>query len=333
MAVSLTGLRCLVAIVDTGMNVSAAAQALHLSQPSVSRQLAQMEQALGIRVFARRGRGLVSLTPAGGEVLAIARRMVEDYTRLRRLAGTQGAQGSEEIAIVAPQGYALHVLPPLLRQLCDAHPSLSVRLRTLGEGEPTRAADHPAGDLFMTSTACDEPSEPGALPLFRWRRVAIVERWHPLSTIRGALPLEELVRWPLVTYEAARKPESSFRRALAAAGLQAQFACSAQDPQTLKAYARAGLGVGLVAEFALSAADHDDFAVIELDRRLPECIAWAMLPRSRPIRPVVMSLLQMLAPHIDPERIRAVLNGDSDLEGLDTPSYVSAAPLLAAAIV
>nr|WP_282452860.1 LysR substrate-binding domain-containing protein [Lysobacter sp. CAU 1642] len=325
-------MRCLVAIVDAGMNVSAAAQSLHLSQPSVSRQLAQIEQALGVRLFARRGRGLVSLTPAGGEVLAIARRMVDDYGRLRRLAGNQPAEGSEELAIVAPQGYALHVLPPLLRQLCDAHPSLSVRLRTLGEGEPMRPADHPAGDLFMTSTAGDEGVEPGSVPLFRWRRVAIVERWHPLSGFRGPLPLEELVRWPLVTYEAARREDSSFRRVMSAAGLQPQFACSAQDPQTLKAYARAGLGVGLVAEFALCAADHDDFAVIELDARLPECIAWALLPRSRSPRPIALSLLQLLAPHIEPERIQAVLRGEADLEGLDPPSYVRAAPMLASAL-
>src|SRR5690606_831738 len=46
MSVSVTGLRCLVEIADAGLNVSAAAQAMHLSQPSVSRQLAQIEDVL-----------------------------------------------------------------------------------------------------------------------------------------------------------------------------------------------------------------------------------------------------------------------------------------------
>lgn len=332
MAVSLTGLRCLVAIADAGMNVSAAAQALHLSQPSVSRQLAQMEQALGIRVFTRRGRSLVELTPSGREVLLIARRMVDDHARLRELAGAGQAKVSEELSILAPQGYALHVLPPLMRQLCDAHPALSVRLSTLGEGDPLPSAEFAGCDLALTSTAGDEPPAPGSLPLFRWRRVAIVERWHPLAATQGVLALDELMRWPLVTYEAARRPDSSFRRLLSAAGLQPQFACSAEDPQTLKAYARAGLGVGVVAEFSLSPADQADFAVLELDPRLPDCVAWARVPRGRAGRIITLSLLQMLAPHIEAERIRAVLEGESGIEGLEPPSFAHAAPMLAAAL-
>jgi DNA-binding transcriptional LysR family regulator len=298
-ALSITGLRCLVGIADAGMNVSAAANALHLSQPSVSRQLAQIEQALGLRVFTRRGRNLVELTDDGTEVLALARRMLADYERLRQLARARRGHAADELVIAAPQGYTLHVLPPLLKRLREDFPELSVRLRCLGEGDGPRPAEHADCDLLLLSTAGDEASEPGSIPLFRWRRVAIVGRDHPLAQHRGPLSLGELARWPLVTYEAARRPGASFCRHLQAAGHRPRFACSAPDPQTLKAYTRAGLGVGVVSEFSVSAEDLEYLAVLPLDAGLPDCIAWALLPRGRPLGRPVLGLLHQLAPHID----------------------------------
>lgn len=321
MALSMTGLRCLVEIVDAGMNVSAAAQILHLSQPAVSRQLAQAEEALGFRLFSRRGRALARLTPAGEEVLRVARRMVADHERLRRLAGERRGEGVGELLIAAPQGYALHVLPPLLRRLCDDFAALSVRLRTLGEGEPLSAQQLADSDLALVSSAVDEPVEPGAIPLFRWKRVAIVERGHPLAAQRGPLTLSELARWPLVTYEAARRPDASFLRRCSEAGAEPQFACSAEDPATLKAYTRVGLGVGVVAEFSLSGADLDEFAMIELDPRLPECIAWAVLPRGRPAKAPTRALLALLAPHIEPETLRAMIDGLAPGSRVQPPSF------------
>lgn len=323
MALSLTGLRCLVGIADAGMNVSAAASALHLSQPSVSRQLAQVEQALGLRVFTRRGRNLVELTTDGEEVLAVARRMVGDYERLRRLAGERRNLTTEELVIAAPQGYVLHVLPPLLRRLRDDYPALCVRLRSMGEGDPLRPAEHAGCDMALISTAGDESPEPGAIPLFRWRRVAIVEREHPLARHSGPLSLDQLARWPLVTYEAARRPDSSFCRHLLGAGHEPHFACSAPDPQTLKAYTRAGLGVGVVAEFSLAAGDLEDFAVLELDARLPECIAWAVLPRGRGLRRPAFVLLRLLAPHIDAAELRRLVEGLVPSDTIVPPAFHS----------
>lgn len=309
MALSITGLRCLVGIADAGMNVSAAASALHMSQPSVSRQLAQIEQALGLRVFSRRGRSLVELTADGEEVLVLARRMLADYERLRQLAQTRRCHAADELVIAAPQAYTLHVLPPLLRRLREEFPELSVRLRCLAEGDGPRPAEHADCDLLLLSTAGDEAPEPGSIALFRWRRVAIVGREHPLAQHRGPLPLGELARWPLVTYEAARRPGSSFCRHLQAAGHSPRFACSAPDPQTLKAYTRAGLGVGVVSEFSVGSEDLEHLAVLALDARLPECIAWALLPRGRPARRPVLGLLRQLAPHIELPALRRMADG------------------------
>ena len=309
MALTLTGLRCLIEIVDAGLNVSAAAKVLHLTQPSVSRQLAQVEQALGFRIFVRHGRSLVEVTPAGLQVLDVARRVLRELDQLRHLAGDLRGHGAGELSIAAPQGYVLHVLPPLLRDLRARFPGLAARMRTLGEGERVRPAEHERCDVVLLSTAGDERPDPLAIPLFRWRRVAIVEQAHPLAEHRGVLALDELARWPLVTYEASRQPDSSFCRVMAAAGLTPRFAFSAQDVDTLKAYTRAGLGVGVVAEFSLLPSERRDFVVLDLDPRLPDCTAWASLPRDRALRAPTRELIRLLAPHIDDVQLRHVAEG------------------------
>ncbi|HEY3583275.1 MAG TPA: LysR family transcriptional regulator, partial [Casimicrobiaceae bacterium] len=62
---NLQQLRYLCGIVDHGLNVSDAAEALYTSQPGVSKQIRQLEDELGLRVFVRQGKRLASLTPAG----------------------------------------------------------------------------------------------------------------------------------------------------------------------------------------------------------------------------------------------------------------------------
>jgi DNA-binding transcriptional LysR family regulator len=309
MAVNLTGLRCLVQIVESRLNVSAAAQAMHLSQPSVSRQLRQLEDALGFQVFARHGRSLVGITPAGTQAIEVARRVVRDVEGLHGFAAHARGEAGAELLIAAPQGYVLHLLPPLLSQLRERYPDIGVRIRTLGEGERVRAAEHDRCDMVMLSSAGDERPDGIAIPLFHWKRVAIVSREHPLAAHKGPLSLETLATWPLVTYEASRQPDSSFCRVMAAAGLSPKFACSAQDGDTLKAYAHAGLGVGLVAELALGPGDRERFVALEVEDRLPDCTAWAGLPRGRVLRQPTIELLRLLAPQLDPEWLRRASQG------------------------
>lgn len=322
MALTLTGLRCLVEIVEAKLNISAAAQAMHLSQPSVSRQLSQVEEALGFRVFARHGRSLIDVTPAGAQVVEVARRVIRDVDGLRAFAANARGEVAGELSIAAPQGYVLHVLPPLLSKLRERYPAIAVRIRTLGEGERVKPAEHDRCDMVMLSTAGDEEPEGIAVPLFRWQRVAIVERSHPLAAHDGAITLEELARWPLVTYEASRQPDSSFCRVMAKAGLNPHFSCSAHDVDTLKAYTRAGMGVGLVAEFSLVGADREHFAVLEVEDRLPDCTAWAVLPRGRVLRYPTLDLLRLLAPQLDAEDLRRASQGMEPERWPEPPPYL-----------
>ena len=111
---NLRQLKSLCEVVDRGLKISDAAQAMFRSQPSVSRQLQELEAELGIAIFRRKRNRVLEITPQGRDVLAIARRIVADVDNLGRLAKelSEIAQGDFTIATTHTQ--ARYTLPDVV---------------------------------------------------------------------------------------------------------------------------------------------------------------------------------------------------------------------------
>src|SRR5437879_13199441 len=99
-------LRCLTEVARRGLNVSEAAETLHTSQPGVSKQIRALEDELGVQVFARHGKRLVSVTEPGKTVVSIAERILAGAQKLRRAGGefARQALGALTIAGTHSQG-------------------------------------------------------------------------------------------------------------------------------------------------------------------------------------------------------------------------------------
>src|SRR2546422_8536758 len=89
-------LRCLTEVARRGLNVSEAAEALHTSQPGVSKQIKALEDELGVQVFVRHGKRLVAVTEPGKAVVAIAERILSEAQNLRRAGEEFATRRSEE---------------------------------------------------------------------------------------------------------------------------------------------------------------------------------------------------------------------------------------------
>lgn len=111
-----------------GGSFSAAAKTLRLSQPTVSRQVAELERGLNARLFVRQARGLV-LTPSGEGILELARRMEETAVAVeRRLSGEEAAAGGL-VRVSVTEGLASHWLIDKLVPFRLAHPALALDIR------------------------------------------------------------------------------------------------------------------------------------------------------------------------------------------------------------
>lgn len=306
---TLVQLRYFVAIADAGFNITVAAEHVHATQPGLSKQLKQLEDELGFLLFARKGRSLEGLTPAGTQVLTHARRLLAEAANIRAFAANQRRDVHGQLLIATTHTQARFVLPPALSHLHRAYPQLSLHLQPSADADVLTQLARGEADLALISTAGDPPADGIAIPLFRWHRVVLLPKTHALAKAGGRPGLDDLAAYPLVSYESSIRPDSSLRRAFAARGLEPQLAMTARDADLIKTYVRTGMGVGLLAEMAVSAVDDADLVALPAPESIPVCTAWAVLPRERVLRDYTIDLLVALAPQLDRHDLRRVLAG------------------------
>ena len=319
---TLTQLRYLVAIADSGLNITLAAEKVHATQPGLSKQLKQLEDELGFLLFQRKGRSLEAITPAGRDVLAHARRVLAEAGNIRAYAANERGEKQGRLTLVTTHTQARFVLPPAIAQLARNFPDVSIHLQPASESEVLNALAQGQADFAVVSTAGDSPQGGLAVPLYRWRRQVLVPAAHPLASLQRAPTLAELAGQPLVSYESTNKPESSLRRAFAAAGLEPQIAMTARDADLIKTYVRAGLGVGLLAEMAVSHREDGDLRALAAPAAIPECTSWAVLPRERVLRDYALELLLALAPQLDRADLKRAVAGHDSPVWPEAPTWV-----------
>ncbi|WP_287597692.1 LysR substrate-binding domain-containing protein [Thermomonas sp.] len=306
---TLTQLRYLVAIADSGFNITQAAEKVHATQPGLSKQLKQLEDELGFQLFLRKGRSLEGVAPAGVKVIEHARRILAEAANIRSYAANERGEYSGRLLLATTHTQARYVLPKVIAELTRRYPKVSVDLFAAGDAEVLEKLGE--ADFGLISTAGGPPPTSGmAVPLFRWQRVLLVQNTHPLASLGRPPSLVELARHPLISYESSTLPESSLQRAFAASGVTPLIAMTARDANLIKTYVRTGMGAGLLAEMAVGGREDDDLRVIAAPPELPECITWAVVPRGRVLREYALALLHGLAPQIDPRDLRRILEGN-----------------------
>jgi LysR family cys regulon transcriptional activator len=253
--------------VRQGYNLTLVAQALHTSQPGVSRQLKELEDELGVELFERAGRRLLGLTPQGQTVLPIIERLLQEADNLKR-AGADYAQADRGLlTIAATHTQARYALPGAIRDFRDAHPQIQLRLQ---QGSPRQVAESVLSgqaDLGIATEALAEFPELVALPCYRWSHLVVVPRGHALAQAAADTPLtlERLAAFPLITYEPGYTGRSHIDEAFRRAGLAFEVGLSAMDADVIKTYVDLGLGVGVIASVAFDEAR--DSSLVALDAR------------------------------------------------------------------
>ena len=118
--------RAFLVTADEG-SLSAAARALGLAQPTLGRQVAALEEELGVTLFERVGRGLV-LTQGGLELVEHVRAMGDAATQVSLTASGQSQSVEGPICITTTEVYAAFVLPPIIERLREEAPGITVEI-------------------------------------------------------------------------------------------------------------------------------------------------------------------------------------------------------------
>src|SRR5215218_7506544 len=144
-------LRYFLSVADEGSTL-AAGRALRVSQTTVARRIAALEQAIGFPLFEKRQAGY-ALTPAGEALLDRARQVDVAATAFAETAAAEGRDATGTVRITTQEIFAVTLLSPMLRELHERHPEIMIELddsqhfRDLGEGEADIALRSAYGDL------------------------------------------------------------------------------------------------------------------------------------------------------------------------------------------
>lgn len=235
--------------VRQGFNLTLVADALHTSQPGVSRQIKELEDEFGAELFVRAGRRFLGLTPTGELALPIIERLLQDAENLRRVAAEFAQTETGTLTVAATHTQARYALPSAVRDFRERHPRVSLHLQ---QGSPRQVAEavlSGAADIGIATEALAEYPGLVALPCYRWSHVVVVAPDHPLADGQ-ALTLERLAQFPLITYEPGYTGRRHIDEAFVRAGLQPEVVLSAMDADVIKTYVELGIGVGIVASVA-----------------------------------------------------------------------------------
>ncbi|TDD92835.1 LysR family transcriptional regulator [Saccharopolyspora karakumensis] len=235
-------LRLVLAVHDTG-GFTAAAEQLHLAQSSISRAVRDVERRLGITLFQRTTRNLVT-TPEGAEFCLVARRVVDSFDAGINhfqgfLAGTRG-----RVRVAALPSMAATLLPPVVSAYRAEHPDVELSIED-GMSDEVLAKVR-AGTVDLGVTVVAEPLPDLAVhPIATDRMCAVFPQEHRFAA-REALTWAELAREPHIAFA----PNSSIRqhadRAFAAAQAHPRVVLESGNITAVAGLVAAGLGTAVM---------------------------------------------------------------------------------------
>lgn len=301
-------LRCLTEVARRGLNVSEAAEALHTSQPGVSKQIRALEDELGVQVFVRHGKRLIAITEPGKAVVAIAERMLAEAQNLKR-AGEEFANDQlGTLTIAATHTQARYALPKAVAAFKRRYPKVEL---VIHQGNPTQICDQVAAgdaDLCVATEMISEYPELVSLPVYQWNRCVVVPPKHPLLK-ETPLSLEKLAEHPIVTYDFAFANRSLVQKAFESRGLKPHVVLSAQDADVIKTYVELGLGVGILAKMAFDAKRDVTLRAIDASHLFESSTTRLGIKRGAYLRRYAYDFIEAFAPHLAAATVERAVKG------------------------
>jgi len=235
-------LRYFLAVAQTG-SFTAAAKVSHVSQPSLSAQIAKLEGELGGPLIERSRQG-ARLTKRGelfrGRAAEALRQLESGRFEIEQLSGL--TRGSVTLGCLPSTG--AYLLPPLLRAFGKAHPGISVSLREESSPQLARLLRESEVDLAIVDEAGLGSGLRSEL-LFSEPLLIAVPPGHRFAS-RKKLALKALADEPLILMKSGHGFRKIVMDALSRAGVEPRVVHESGEIETVQALVKAGLGLSLV---------------------------------------------------------------------------------------
>jgi LysR family transcriptional regulator, cys regulon transcriptional activator len=297
--------------VRRNLNLTEAAKALHTSQPGVSKAIIELEEELGVEIFARHGKRLKRVTEPGQHVLQSIELIMREVGNLKRIGEQYSAQDSGTLSIATTHTQARYVLPVPVAKLREAYPKVNISLHQGSPDQVARMVIDEVAEIGIATESLSAYPELVTLPCYEWQHVLVLPPAHPLAR-KERITLEDIAAEPLVTYHPSFTGRTRIDAAFAQKKLQPRIALEAIDSDVIKTYVRLGLGVGIVAEMAVrddGAGGNADLAVRPLGHLFGQNLARVAFKRGAYLRNFVYRFAELLSDRLDRNLIAKAMAG------------------------
>lgn len=304
----LSQLRCILEVHRHGNHISAAAEALHTSQPGVSKQIQLLEAEIGFPVFQRKRNRVTGLTEPGREVIEIAQRIMSDVENLRTLRDDYLEREIGTLTIATTHTYARYVLPRVIERFIKRYPDVHLGLQ---QGNPTQiceAVETEQADVAIGTEAMRPFANLVRLPCFPIARSVIAKKGHPILRAKK-LTLQEIARYPIIAHDRARSGRWKVMEAFRNQGIEPNVRFGAVDADVCKTYVEMGLGVAILATVAVDPVHDINLRARDASHLFESSPTYVTMRRNTYLRSYVSHFIGLLAPELTPDVIRNELHG------------------------
>ena len=299
-------------------NLTKVANALFTSQSGVSKHIKDLEDELGIELFVRRGKRLLDLTVPGRELVSIVERMLMDAQNIKSLAEQFSASDEGQLTVATTHTQARYALPPVVSQFKKAFPKVHL---VLHQGSPAEIATmllRGEADIGIATEVIEDLPELASFPYYSWHHAAVVTSDHPLNqTAQRAssaahsaensaalLTLEEIAKYPIITYHQGYTGRASIDSTFAKAGLAPDIVMSALDADVIKTYVELGLGVGLMASMAFHPQRDQGLVLLDTKHLFAPKVTQIAVKRGHYLRGYAYRFIEYCQPDLDEATVR-----------------------------
>ncbi|MEH6443589.1 MAG: HTH-type transcriptional regulator CysB [Oceanospirillaceae bacterium] len=306
-------LRYILEVAKHDLNVSATALSLYTSQPGISKQIRLLEDELGVDVFARSGKHLTRITPAGEAILEIAGEILQKVDSIKKVSQEFCDERKGSLSIGTTHTQARYALPLAITQFIKRYPDVSLHMQ---QGTPMQISEMAASgkvDFAIATEALSHFSDLIMMPCYRWNRSVVVPKDHPLAQV-SELTLQDIAKHPIVTYVFGFTGRSKLDDAFKQQGLDPKVVFTAVDSDVIKAYVRLNLGVGIIASMAFDPVVDTDLVAIDASHLFESSTTQLGFRKGTFLRGYMFEFINLFAPHLTPDIVKQVMSCDNRMQ-------------------
>ena len=289
-----------------GLSISAAAEALHTSQPGVSKQIQMLEDELNLQIFQRNGKRLTGITEPGRHIVKLAATVMLEMQNIKRVGDEFSKVETGTLTIATTHTQARYKLPTAIKQFIELYPHVKLNIHQGNPSQVTAQVASGEADIGIATEAISLDERLVCLPCYEWNRCLVVPKGHRLIDA-DPLTLSKIASFPLITYDFAFTGSTIVSKVFHDAGVMPNVVLTAIDADVIKTYVGLGLGVGLIANMAFDEERDKDLVCLDCSHLFPASTTYLGVRKDTFMRGYLYGFIELLAPKFNRKAVDEVL--------------------------